>query len=276
VIPAAFGYVRATSLDHAVDVLAARPGGVTILAGGQSLLPALKKRSRRAELVLDIGRLAELRYVHDRADHLAIGALTPHAALVVDNLVARRAPLLRAAAAEIADPQVRHMGTIGGSLAFADPAADLAVAATALSASVVVRGSNGERELSLAHLFVGRHATALTPDELIVEIRVPTLPEPAAWSYHTFHRDALEWSVVGVAAVGGSAPSIALAGMGPTVLRASAVEEALRSGASAAEAAEHASEGTEPATDVRASAGFRRHLVGVLVRRALTEIGVRS
>jgi len=276
VIPAAFGYQRATSVEEAVGLLAALPGRVSLLAGGQSLLPALKNRTRRTELVLDIGRLTELRYIQDRGDHVAIGALTPHAVLAGDDLLARRAPLLRAAAAAIADPQVRHLGTIGGSLVHADPAADLAVAGLALAASAVVRGPRGERVLDLDGFFLDPGVTAIAGDELLVEVRVPAPATPRAWSYQKFHRDALEWAVVGVAAVAGTPPRVALSGMGSTVLRAGAVEAALSTGAGASVAAGHADEGTDPRADTRASADYRRHLARVLVRRALIEIGVRA
>jgi aerobic carbon-monoxide dehydrogenase medium subunit len=215
--------------------------------------------------------LAELSVIRDLGDHLAIGALTRHHDVATSPVVAGRAPLLREAAAAIADPQVRHRGTIGGSLAHADPAADLAVAVLALDATIVARGPAGERLIPADRFFTGRHRTALAPDELLVEVRVPV----AAFRhrYLKFHRNALEWAVVAVAVVAGPAGCrVALAGMGPTPLRATAVEAALAGGAAPREAALVADEGTDPPSDLRASAGYRRHLAKVLVRRALEEI----
>lgn len=259
-----FAYRRAADTDDALDALAL--GSVTLLAGGQSLLPKLKSGAGTVDTVLDIGGLAELSYVVERDGVLAIGAATTHHLLATSELLARQAPLLHAAAGEIADPQVRHRGTIGGSLVNADPAADLAVAALAADAEVLLRSRTGERVVGVG--------TAPRPDELLVEVRVP-VAEGLRWNYQKFHRDALEWAVVGVAALARpDAPRIALSGMGPAVLRAHAVERALADGASAETAAEFADDGTAPVGDPHASAEFRRHLARVLVRRALTEIGV--
>lgn len=267
-IPASFRYQRTTSVDEAIGLLG---GQATVLAGGQSLLPALKARTRTADLVVDIGRLAELNYVREAGDHLAIGALTRHHDLATSPVVADRAPLLGEAAAAIADPQVRHRGTVGGSLAHADPAADLALAALALNATIVARGPAGERLIPVDAFFTGRHRTALHPDELLVEVRVPVAA--VRHRYLKFHRNALEWAVVAVAVVAsGSGVRVALAGMGPTPLRATAVEAALARGAAPRDAAALADEGTDPPSDLRASAEYRRHLARVLTRRALEAI----
>ncbi|HEV2372802.1 MAG TPA: FAD binding domain-containing protein [Streptosporangiaceae bacterium] len=271
-IPAAFGYHRAASIAEALDLLAQ---GARVLAGGQSLLPALKARTTHADLLVDIGHLADLDYIRDCGDYLAIGAATRHHRLATDPLASARLPVLAAAAAEIADPQVRHAGTIGGSLAHADPAADLTLAGVALGASVVLAQAGGERVVALDGFATGRHTTVCQPDEMVVEVRVPAVAGVMRWSYQKFHRDALEWAVVGVVALaGGAQAAVALSGMGPTVTRAHAVEAALAAGAGAAAAAGRAAEGTAPVDDLSASVTYRRHLAAVLTRRALTQIGV--
>jgi len=265
-IPAAFAYRRAASLTAALDLLASGPGRITVLAGGQSLLPALKSRTTHADLLLDIGQLAELSYIRDTGDHLAIGAATRHHRLATDPLVIARAPVLAAAAAEVADPQVRHLGTIGGSLAHADPAADLPMALVALGGSVELTGPGGTRTVGAEDFFAGYFETALEPDELLTAVRVPGRPGQP-WGYQKFVRRANDWAIVGVAAVGGR---IALANMGPVPLRATAAEQALAGGASVAEAAELAAEGTSPGEDIHADREYRRHLARVLTRRALS------
>lgn len=264
-IPAPLRYHRPRDVGEALDLLAEHRDRLRPLAGGQSLLPALKLRTDGVHTLLDIGRLAELCYIAHRGDHLAVGALTKHATLATDPQVARYAPMLAAAARDVGDPQVRHRGTVGGSLAQADPAADLPLAAVALDAVVVLRGASGTREVPAADFATGPGRTVCRPDELVVELRVP-LPAPCAWSYRAFHRAALEWSVVAVAVSG---DRIALAGMGPTIRRARGVEAALAAGAEPAEAARRADEGCAPPSDVRASVAYRRHLIRVLTARAL-------
>ncbi len=271
-----FAYHRAESLAEALAVLAEHPGRVTPLAGGQSLLPDLRAGRTRAEVLLDIGRVPELSFVEDRGDHIAIGAATRHHELAASGLLAARLPALRAAAAAIGDPQVRHMGTIGGSLAYADPAADLAVAALALDARVVLDGPGGRRVLPFEGFARARGSTVIAPGELLVEVRVPAPAVPAAWSYRKFSRDALEWAVVAVLAVAGETTRVALSGMGPTVVRAGETEAALARGDGAEASAALADAGTAPPDDVRASGGYRRHLARVLTRRALEEIGVET
>ncbi|MFC4014171.1 FAD binding domain-containing protein [Nonomuraea purpurea] len=265
-------YHRAENLAEALGLLAGHPDRITPLAGGQSLLPALRSGRTTAATLLDIGHLAELRHLEDRGDTIAIGAATRHHELAGSQLLAARAPALRAAAAAIADPQVRHMGTIGGSLANADPAADLAVAGLALDAQAVIEGPRGRRT-------AGLDALRLEAGELVVEVLVPV--PSAAWSYQKFSRNALDWAIVGVVAVtsdpagSGTGPTrVALSGMGPAVMRAPAVEEALARGLGAHAAAELADAGTAPPSDPRAAPDYRRHLARVLARRALEEIGV--
>ncbi|HEX8861601.1 MAG TPA: xanthine dehydrogenase family protein subunit M [Actinomycetes bacterium] len=279
-IPAAFAYERPGSLGEAIGLLAEHGDDAKALAGGQSLIPLLKLRLAAPELVVDLGDLAQadgLAGVRDQGDHLAIGALTRHAALAGDPLAAQHTPLLADAASQVGDPQVRHFGTLGGSLAHADPAADLPAVLLAYEATMVARGPHGQRELPVAEFLTGFLETALQPDELVVEIRVPKLGPGIGWSFRKFTRRAIDWATVGVAVLRGPGlERVALVNMGPTPLRAAAVEEALLAGAAVHEAAEAATEGTEPTSDAWASAWYRRRLAPVLVRRALEEAATRS
>ena len=279
-IPAAFAYERPGSLDEAVGLLAEHGDEAKALAGGQSLIPLLKLRLAAPELVVDLGDLAHvdgLAGVRDHGDHLAIGALTRHVALAADPLALEHAPLLANAASHVGDPQVRHLGTIGGSLAHADPAGDLPAVLLAYEATVVAHGAAGQRELPVGELFTGFLETALAPDELLVEVRVPKLGPDTGWSFHKFTRRAIDWATVGVAALRGPGlERVALVNMGATPMRAAAVEDRLAAGASPAEAAEAAAEGTEPTSDAWASAWYRRRLATVLVRRALDEAATRA
>jgi aerobic carbon-monoxide dehydrogenase medium subunit len=266
VIPAAFEYERAGSVDEAVAMLA-RDEDAKLLAGGHSLIPLLRLRFARPALLVDIGRLEELRYVREDGDHIAIGALTRHADLARDPVLAEHCALISEAAAGIGDPQVRHRGTIGGSIAHGDPASDLATIVLTLDAELVVRGASGERTIPAAEFFKGLYMTALGPQELLTEIRVPKVQEG---TYLKIARRAEDWATVGVAAarVDGRV-QIGLTSMGATPLRATGVEEALASGASAADAAAHVADGTSPPSDVSGSGEYRTHLAQVLVRRAL-------
>ncbi|MGE3620266.1 MAG: xanthine dehydrogenase family protein subunit M [Acidimicrobiia bacterium] len=269
-IPAAFDYVRAGSVDEAVALLAEHGEDAKLLAGGHSLLPLMKLRLATPAVLVDVGRLSELSYVRDRGDHLAVGALTRHRDLQVDPLLAAHAPLLAHVAGQVGDPQVRHRGTIGGSVAHADPASDLPAALLALRAVVVARGPGGDREVPVDELFTGFLETSLDPGEVLVEIRVPKVGG-IGWSFQKFNRRAQDWAIVAVACLAGPTPGIGLVNMGSTPLRARAVEEAVRSGAPEVQAAAMAAEGTEAGDDVNASAEYRRHLARVLVRRALEE-----
>ncbi|WP_406080274.1 FAD binding domain-containing protein [Micromonospora sp. NBC_00858] len=267
-IPANLHYHRARDLAEALELRQAYGDQLRPLAGGQSLLPALKLRRDRVDTLLDLGRVEELSFVAYRDDHLAVGALTRYHRLLSDPLVDRYAPMLAVATAAIGDPQVRHVGTVGGALAQADPAGDLPLALVALDAVVVLRSVAGTRQVPAAELAVAPGVTVCRPDELVTEVRVP-LPGPVRWSYRTFARPALEWSVVAVAVADGR---VALAGMGPTIRRAHGVEAALAEGAGVAAAA-RADEGCDPPDDVRASTAYRRHLSRVLVARALADSG---
>jgi aerobic carbon-monoxide dehydrogenase medium subunit len=269
-IPAKFDYEVAESVEQAIDLLGSH-GDAKLLAGGHSLLPLMKLRFARPELVVDIGRLRDLSYVREDGDRIAIGALTRHHDVENDSLLQDQCGILAYTASQVGDPAVRHRGTIGGSAAHGDPASDLPTVLLALDAELVVRGPEGERTIAARDFFAGFLETALAPQEVLTEVRVPKL-DGAGWSYQKFNRRAQDWATVGVAAVrenGGA--RIALTNMGSTPLRATAVEEALRAGADAAAAAERAAEGTSPPSDVNGSAEFRQHLVRVLVRRALEE-----
>ena len=273
-IPVAFDYERADSAEAALGLLAEHGDEAKLLAGGHSLLPMMKLRLAYPSVLVDIGRLDDLRYVRDAGDHLAIGALTHHRTIETDGLVQEHAPLLAHATAQVGDPQVRHRGTIGGSLAHADAAADHPATLLAVGGSVVVQGPNGERVIPATELFAGFLESSLEPTEMITEVRIPK-HTGAGWSFQKFNRRAQDWATVGVSAqrINGSA-QVALVNMHATPIRSAAVEEALAGGASAAEAAEQAHVGVEPSSDLNASVEFRQHLARVLVRRALVEAGI--
>jgi carbon-monoxide dehydrogenase medium subunit len=272
-IPAAFDYVRVGSLEEAIGALTEHGDEAKLLAGGHSLLPLMKLRLATPSVLVDIGRLSELSYVRDEGTHVAIGALTRHHDVQHDATALRDAPLLAAVAGRIGDPQVRHRGTIGGSLAHADPASDLPGAVLALGGTLVARGPAGEREIPAAEFFQGFLETALAPDEVLVEIRVPK--GTSGHSYQKFVRRSQDWAIVGVAVarVNGHV-GVSLINVASTPVRATAVEQALASGASAADAAEQASEGLEPSGDANATPDFRRHLARVLTGRGLVEAGL--
>ena len=271
-IPAKFDYQRASSADEAIGLLAEHGEDAKLLAGGHSLLPLMKLRLASPAMLVDIGRLRDLSYVRESGDEVAIGALTRHRDIETSELLRQEVPLLAHAAGTVGDPQVRHRGTIGGSIAHGDPASDLPAVALALGATMVIRSPRGEREVAASDFFVGFLETVLAPDELLTEIRVPKVAG-AGWSFQKFNRRAQDWAIVGVAAVHNGTTGVALVNMGSTPLRAIAVEEALAGGASAAEAAAHAADGLDPPSDLNASPEYRRHLATVLVRRALEEAG---
>jgi len=272
VIPAAFEYVRAGSADEVLAALAEHGDDAKILAGGMSLLPLMKLRLATPSVLVDVGRVRELAYVSDGGDHVAIGALTRHRELETSDLLARDCGVLQAVAAEVGDNQVRHRGTIGGSTAHGDPASDLPAVLLALDATLVARGPSGERTIPAAEFFLGFLETALAPDELLVEIRVPKTGA-TGFSYQKFNRRAQDWAIVGALAVRNGTTRVALVNMGATPLRARGVEEAITAGSSAVEAAERAAEGTEPPSDLNAAPEYREHLARVLVRRALEAAG---
>ncbi len=269
-IPASFDYVEADSADAAIAALAEHGDDAKLLAGGHSLIPLMKFRLSAPAVLVDIGRLSDLSYINDGGDHVAIGALTRHRAIETSDMLRTNAPILAHVASQVGDPSVRHRGTLGGSLAHGDPASDLPAALLALGGSLVAKGPNGEREIAATDFFTGFLETALAPDELLTEIRVPKVPD-AGWSYQKFNRRAQDWAIVGVAAVANGSTNVALVNMGPQPMRSAAVESALASGASAADAAAVAADGTAPPEDLNGDSEYRSHLARVLVGRALAE-----
>jgi aerobic carbon-monoxide dehydrogenase medium subunit len=277
-IPAAFDYVRPSSVDEAVSALGQAGDDGKVLAGGQSLIPVLRLRLAYPSTVVDIGRIPDLKGVRDDGDAIVIGAMTTHAAIIEDELIKQHAPLIAQATETVADPQVRHRGTFGGALAHADPAGDLGAVALTLDCEFVVTGPSGERRIPASEFFQDYLTTAIGDGELLTAIRVPKLGD---WSthYEKFNRVAQAWAIVGVAAaVRRSNGSIAearigLTNMGSTPLRAPAVESALAGADASADAvsaaAEHAAEGTHAPSDLSGKADYREHLARVLTKRAV-------
>jgi carbon-monoxide dehydrogenase medium subunit len=278
-IPAKFDYVRPETVGEAVRALADAGDEAKIIAGGQSLLPLLRLRLAYPEVLVDVGGLSELRGVTDAGDALVIGARTTHYQLVHDPLVAQHAGLLAQATSTVADPAVRHRGTLGGALAHADPAGDLPAVILALDGTLTARGPGGERDIAAADFFVDYLTSSLEPDEILTAIRIPKLGPGWGYRYEKFHRTAQAWATVGVAALvrrenGTVAQArIGLTNMGTVPVRATAAEQAA-SGAEASraalsQAAERAAEGTEPPGDLHGAPDYRRHLARVLTGRAL-------
>jgi len=276
-IPAPFDYEVAESVDEAVSLLGEREDA-KLLAGGHSLLPLLRLRAIRPSLLVDMGRIEELSYVRDAGNSIAIGALTRHHDVATAPLLQEHNPLVSHVAGLIGDPQVRHRGTIGGSLAHGDPASDLPAVLLALGGEVDVAGADGVRTVAAADFFTGVFQTAAGAKEVVAEVRVPKLTGDHVWSYLKFHRRAQDWATVGVAAVakrangGVSEAAIALVNMGATPMRAAAAEAAWNAGGDPAAVAD---EGTEPPSDTNGSADFRRHLARVLAGRAVAEATAR-
>ncbi len=278
-IPVAFDYEVAESVDHAIELLGQHGEDAKLIAGGHSLIPIMRLRLAAPSVLIDLDRLEDLRYVRDEGDHLAIGALTRHRDVHNNELVQEHCGIVGYTAGLLGDPSVQHRGTLGGTLAHGDPAGDMPAVISALEGTLVIQGPNGERTVSASDFFQDYLFTDLEPDEVVKEVRVPKLGPNTGWSYMKFSRRSQDWAIVGVAAVveksNGNIDSarIGLTSMGSTPIRASAVEEAL-SGASpdgVAEAANSADEGTEPTTDDAASAEFRKHLARVWTRRAVEE-----
>jgi len=275
VISTSFDYEVAESPEHAIRLLGEHDDA-KLLAGGHSLLPAMKLRIARPALLIDIGRLDELSYVRDAGEQVAIGALTRHKDVRDAPLLQEHCPIVSFTADQVGDPQVRHRGTIGGSIAHSDPASDLPSVLVALDAEMVVRG-NGERVIPARDFCTGVFQTAMTAGEMLVEIRVPKLGADIGWSYVKMARRAQDWATVAVAAVversNGSITkaAIALTNMAGTPVRARAAEEAMAGGASIDEAAALIPEGRDPPSDHAASSEFRLYLAEVLGRRALNE-----
>ena len=273
-IPASFEYVRAGTVDEAIALLSEHGDDAKVLAGGHSLLPLMRLRLAQPAMLVDIGPLRELSYVREEKDYVAVGALTRHHDIATSPVALASAPVLAHVAGQIGDPQVRHRGTIGGSLAHGDPASDLPAVLLALGGTLVAQGPNGQREIAAADFFVSFFEVALAPDELLVEVRVPTSSD-GQWGFEKLIKRAQDWAIVGAVAVRSSGSvGVGLINMGPIPLRASTVEAALASGSNAAAASAFAAEGTEPAADFNGSVAYRQHVARVLVRRALEKAGV--
>jgi len=269
VIPAAFDYKRASSAAEAISLVAQYGDEAKFLAGGHSLIPLMKLRLAQPSMLIDIGRITDLSYIKDAGDHIAIGALTRHMDVETSELVKKHIPLLARAAGHVGDAQVRHRGTIGGSLAHADSASDLPATTLALGATYVAQGPNGERTIAAKDFYKGFLESALAADEILTEIRVPKI-SGGGYGFEKFNRRAQDWAIVGVAAWRSNGNSgIALVNMGSTPILAVSASNALNQGASIADAAELAAAEAEPQSDLNASSDYRIHLAKVLVRRAL-------
>src|SRR5487761_1594082 len=253
-IPASFDYEVADSAAHALSLLAEHGEDAKLLAGGPSLLPMMKVRLAQPAVLIDIARITELSGIKVEGDEIVIGATTRHAEVAESELLKAEVPILAYAAAQVGDPQIRHRGTIGGSLAHADPSADLPMTLLALGGSVEISGPGGVRTVAADDFFAGPFETVLSPDELLTAVRIPRGGD-VPWGYQKFVRRANDWAIVGVAAYDGR---VALANMGGTPLRALAVEQALRDGASVADAAAHAADGTSPGYDFHADSEYRK------------------
>jgi aerobic carbon-monoxide dehydrogenase medium subunit len=278
VIPAAFDYKAPTSVDEALQLLAEGGDDAKIIAGGQSLLPVMKLRLAAPELLIDLAKIDSLKGVRDDGDAIVIGAMTPHFEVVGDPLVAEHASLIARCVETVADPQVRHRGTIGGACAHADPASDIPAPMVALDAVFVIAGPGWQRRVAAADFFQDLFTTALGDDEILVEVRVPKY---TGWgsAYEKFVRVQQQWAIAGVAAtVRPEADTIAearlgLTNMGPTPVRARAAEQALAGVAVEPDAVAGAlagiANGTTPPTDINGDPEYRRHLVSILGRRAV-------
>ncbi len=271
-IPAAFHYIRAASAEEALAALTEHGDEAKLMAGGQSLIPLMRYRLVTPGVVVDIGNLdGDLRGIGVNGSTVRIGALTRHSELEHSVELKAACPLLAHVASLVGDPAVRHRGTLGGSLAHADPASDLSAAVLALGATLMARGPGGEREIAATDFFTGFLESVLAPDEMLTEIRVPVSTD--GWNYQKFNRRAQDWAIVGVAVSGGG-QGVSLVNMGSTPMRASAVEAAVAAGATAPEAAAHAADGANPPNDLNGDADYRRHLARVLTQRALEAAGI--
>ena len=277
-IPSTFDYTAPTSLEDALAALSAGGEDAKVLAGGQSLLPVLRLRMAAPALLVDLGRIEELRGIRLDGDSVVVGSMTTHHDIVTDAVVAEHLALLAKATETVADPQVRHRGTLGGAVSHADPAGDQAAVAVALDATMEIAGPSGSRSVAAADFFTDYFTTALEPDEILTAIRFPSY---VGWGahYEKFQRVAQAWSIVAVAAAlqvtDGSvtAARVALTNVAPIPIRASGVEAALIGGPATAEAiraaAASAADGTSPVSDTSAPAEYREHLARVLTARAL-------
>lgn len=284
-IPPRFAYSRPTSVEGAIRILS-DDAEAKVLAGGHSLIPLLKLRLAEPSQLVDIGRISGLSGIREESDHVTIGAMTTHYEIETSELLRRLIPLLPDTVKNIGDVQVRHRGTIGGSLAHADPAADLGAAALALDAMFIAQGPAGRREIPASMFFVDMLTTALEPAEVLTEVRFPKPRGAVGAHYLKFNKRAIDWAIVGVAAQleleGDTIAHVAigLTAVGNTPLRAAAAEDRLRgqkwSHELAHEAAEHASQGLDPPSDHNGSAEYRLHLSRVLTARALEQAAANA
>jgi len=285
--PAPFDLETAHSVDQALQLLATTDREVKVLAGGQSLVPLLNFRLARPSVLVDLNRLADLQYIHEREGGLAFGAMTRQSALEHSDAVARLAPLLAEAMPHVAHTPIRNRGTFGGSLAHADPAAELCTVALALDATLIARSARGEREIGIDNFFVGPFTTTLQPDELLTEIRVPASPGSAGWAFEEVARRRGDFAMVGVAVIVQLEPAgtiaaarLAYTSMGPTPLRARSGERALVGQLPTAEAFSRAAEAAmadlEPSDDLHATRGYRLQVGQALTCRALERARLRA
>ena len=279
-IPTAFDYVAPTSVSDALAALAEGGDDAKVMAGGQSLLPVLRMRLNAPESVVDLGRIEELRGIREEGDHLVIGAMTTHDEVATSDLVKEHAAVLAAAVESVADPQIRHRGTIGGALVHADPAGDVGAPILALDAELVITGADGERTVAAKDFFVDLFETAVGEGELLTSIRIP---KHTGWGghYEKFVRVAHQWSIVAVAANvrsdGGSIAEakVGLTNMGSTPLRAASVESAVvgKSAGDLGDSCSGAADGTNPPSDLNGDSDYRKHLATVLTKRAVAAAG---
>jgi carbon-monoxide dehydrogenase medium subunit len=283
--PPKFDYHAPPTLDEALALLVRYDGDAKLLAGGQSLVPLLNFRLARPAALIDLNRIKSLAYIREHDGQVRFGAMTRQRAIEFSPVVGRRLPLLREATRWVGHLPIRSRGTIGGSIAHADPSAEYPAVLTALEGEVVVRGPKGERTLAPAALFETYLTTTLAPDEILTEVRLPAMPDGAGWAFEEFARRHGDFAIVGLAAAvwrdtGRINVRLATAGAGGTPRRLRASEEIVeRDGlgvAAIAAAARRASELVEPDSDIHASADYRRHLVGVLTERALMRAAERA
>ena len=286
-IPAQFDYQAPTTIDEALNLLAANPDEAKILAGGHSLIPAMKLRLAQPGMIVDIGRIKDLAYIRDEGDQIAIGAMTTHYTIESSALLRKICPLLPDCASHIGDVQVRNKGTIGGSVAHSDPAGDWPAAIVALNAQLVAVGANGERAINADDFFVDLLTTALAPGEILREIRIAKPNGRFGQSYRKVRHPASGFAVVGVAVslllgADGSceSASIGITGVASKAYRAVAVEAALQgqqlSDQTIAGAAAHATDGVDANSDLYATEDYRRHLAQVYTRRAIQDAWARA
>jgi aerobic carbon-monoxide dehydrogenase medium subunit len=284
-VPAPFEYARATSVDHALSLLETLGPEARLIAGGHSLLPMMKLRLATPEHLIDINDLADLAYIREEASEIRIGALTRHRDVLESPLLAERFPIFAEAERNIADPVVRNRGTVGGSICQADPAEDLPAICTALGARAVIRGSAGERAVSMDEFELGPYETALGEAEMLVEVRLP-VRQGGGSAYEKVKRRAGDWAIAAVGTAlwidGGTIrdAGVALGALGPTTLRAARAEEALRGQAPSedvfAAASGLAAEEASPAADQRGPVDYKRHLARELTHRALRRAAARA